>query len=475
MAPSASRTPVGVLVVLLLAGMSFALAQTMVAPTIPILATEFGTTAGTASWLLTGFLVSASVCTPIVGKLGDLYGRGRALAVVLAIFSVGSIVCALAPSIGVAIGGRVLQGVAGGVFPLAFGIIRETFPLDKVATGIGTLSATFGIGGGLGLPLSGVISDNLDSSWLFWVGLLALPAAVAAWTQLPHGERRRGVRIDWLGSAVLSVALASVLLGVSQGSAWGWGSAGVLGLIALGLAAGALWVQVESRVDQPMVDLRVLRSRPVAATNLTGLLIGFAMFSSFLLVPQLAQTPEATGYGFGASVTESGLILMPSALMMLFCGPLAARLGNRFGFRAVLIAGTLTATASFAFQTVEHGEVWHLVVGGILLGVAISFSLASMANLVVAAVDPADVGIATGINTISRTVGGAFGGAAITAILTGDTIAGGLPAAGGYTAAFAAAAVGGLVATLAALSVPREVDERAAAPAGAVPAPAPAR
>jgi MFS family permease len=308
--PAAAAThPNQILFVLLLAGISFALSQTMVVPALPTIARELHASPASASWILTGYLLSASVATPIVGKLGDLFGRGRVLTVVLLGFAAGSAVCALAPSLGVLVAGRVIQGVGGGIFPLAFGIIRETFPAARVATAIGGISATFGIGGGVGLVIAGLIVEALDASWLFWLGLMALPAALAIHRYVPREETRSDARVDWLGAALLSVALASLLYGLSKANAWGWGSPRVLALALGGLGLAAFWVWVETKVDEPLVDMRVLRRRPVLMTNVTAVLVGFSMFASFLLVPQLAQTPERVGYGFGASVTGAGLLI----------------------------------------------------------------------------------------------------------------------------------------------------------------------
>src|SRR3954449_12998669 len=213
-----------VLGALLLASLGYALSQTMVAPALPHLAQTYLTTSSATAWVLTGYLLSASVCTPLAGKLGDLFGKGRVLTYVLAIFGVGSVVCALAGSIEVLIAGRVIQGVAGGVFPLAFGIINDELPAEKRAVAIGLVSAMFGIGGGIGLPLSGVIVDNADLSWLFWIGLIALPAAVAVWRLAPASPARERTPVDWRGAAVLSLGLAALLLGISKANAWGWGS-----------------------------------------------------------------------------------------------------------------------------------------------------------------------------------------------------------------------------------------------------------
>jgi EmrB/QacA subfamily drug resistance transporter len=465
--PAAAKHPTEILVVLLLAGISFALSQTMIVPALPALAEDFDADPAAASWLLTAYLLSASVATPIIGKLGDLFGKGRMLTLVLLAFSFGSLICAIAPSIEVMVLGRVIQGAAGGVFPLSFGIIRDTFPRERVPSGIGLLSAVFGIGGGIGLPLAGVIVDELHTSVIFWLGLMALPAALAAHRLVPPSPRVERTKIDWLGAVILSTALVALLYGVTNANDWGWTSGSTLGLIGLGLALTVVWVAVERRVEQPLVDMRLMRMRAVAATNLAGLLVGFAMFSCFLLIPQFAQAVESTGYGFGMSVTESGLLLVPSSIVMLVAGPLAGSVGARWGFRATLMVGTLFAAAAFGWLAAEHGSPWHFVVSGVLLGAGLSFSFASMANLIVAAVPQGDVGVATGINTIMRSIGGAFGSAVATALLVSDTLPSGLPALGGYNAAFIMSAGVALLAFLAAMLVPKLRAAR-------VPAPAPA-
>ena len=363
-----SRRPTGVLITLVLAGVVFSLSQTLVVPALPALAEEFDASPSAVSWVLTGFLVSASIATPIVGKLGDLYGKGRMLTAVLVLFSAGAVVNALAGSIEVVIAGRVLQGVGGGVFPLAFGIVRDTFPREYIAGGLSIVSAIFGIGGGIGLPLSGVIVDNVDLQWLFWINLIALPAAFAAHRLVPPSPPVENARVDWLGALVLSGALAGVLLGVSQGSEWGWGSAANVGCIVGGLVLVGVFVAIEARVEQPLIDLRVLRQPAVAATNLTGFLVGVAMFSSFLIMPQFAQAPESSGYGFGFTVTQAGLLLMPTALAQLVAGPLAAHVAERIGFRSLLSVGAVLISLSFLIATFAHNHPWELVAAGVLLG-----------------------------------------------------------------------------------------------------------
>jgi len=454
---------------LLLAGMAFALSQTVVSPALPEIQRQFGADASAAAWILTGYLLAASVATPIVGKLGDLFGRGRVLTVVLLVFAAGSVVCALAPSLGVLVLGRVIQGVGGGIFPLAFGIIRENFPPERVATAIGGISATFGIGGGVGLVIAGLIVEALGASWLFWLGLMALPAAFAIWRYVPNEQTRRDARVDWVGAALLSVALAGLLYGLSKANAWGWGSPRVLALTLGGLGVAAFWVWVETKVSQPLVDMRVLRRRPVLMTNVTAVLIGFSMFASFLLVPQLAQTPEQFGYGFGASVTGAGLLMLPSTLVMLVAGPWAGRIATRGASRTPLVIGSGIGALAFAFYAVAHGSEWEICLGGAVLGIGIGFSFSAMANLVVESVPREEVGVATGINTIMRSLGGALGAQLVATLLTSQTISGTpVPAEAAYTEAFVVAAVAAGLAMLAALAIP----SRRAPQAEPVPAPA---
>ena len=237
-----ARRPTPVLFTLVAAGVAFSLSQTLVVPALPALAEEFDASPAAVSWVLTGFLVSASIATPIVGKLGDLYGKGRMLTAVLVLFSLGAVINALAGSIEVVIAGRLLQGVAGGVFPLAFGIVRDTFPPAHIPGGLAIVSAIFGIGGGIGLPLSGVIVDNLDLQWLFWINLIALPAALAAHRLVPPSPPVEDTRVDWLGALLLSGALAGILLGVSQAGEWGWGSPANVGCIGGGLLLAGIFV-----------------------------------------------------------------------------------------------------------------------------------------------------------------------------------------------------------------------------------------
>ncbi|HEX5619271.1 MAG TPA: MFS transporter, partial [Solirubrobacteraceae bacterium] len=225
------------LALLTVAGVSFAIMQTLVVPALPHFQREFDTSAAWVTWIATGFLLSSSVLTPILGKLGDSKGKKRMLVISLGIFGLASLGAAAAWSLPSLIFFRVLQGAGAAVFPLSFGIIRDEFPPEKIGLGIGTVSSVFGAGGGIGLVLSGVIIEHLSWHWLFLIGAVpVLAATVMLALFVPESPVKFPTKPDYVGGAALSVALGTLLIAISEGSNWGWSSAGVLGLLAVSAA-----------------------------------------------------------------------------------------------------------------------------------------------------------------------------------------------------------------------------------------------
>ena len=445
------------------AALAYSLAQTMVIPALPELQQEFHAGPADATWLLTAFLLTSSIATPLLGRLGDMHGKEHWLLISLAIFGVGSLVAAVAGSLTVMIAGRAIQGAGGAIFPLAIGIIRDEFPRERVAPAIGTVSAMFGIGGGAGLVLAGIFVDHGSISWIFWLSVATTAlAALATWLWVPESPVRVRARIDWVGGALLSMTLLALLLPISEGNTWGWTSPRVLGLFAAAAVFAVLWARWELRVVDPLVDLALMRQRPVWTTNVAACAIGFAMFGSFVLVPQFVQTPAVVGYGFGASVTESGLFLLPSALLMLFAGPLSGRLGARYGSRVPLALGALSSGLSYALLATFHGARIDIYLSSVLLGLGVGLALAAMANLVVEAVPPDVTGVASAINAIMRTIGGAIGAQVAAAIVSGALAEGAqYPAESGFTGAFAMSAAASGVALLVCFAIPSRADVRA--------------
>ena len=447
---------------LALGGLSYALLQSLVAPALPDIQHALHTSEGSVSWVLTSYLLSASVATPLIGRLGDIYGKEHVLLIVLALLSVGTLVSALSTSLVLMLVGRTIQGAAGGIFPLAFGIIRDEFPRAKVAEAIGLMSALLGVGGGAGVVLAGPIVGRLSFHYLFWLPLVPIVVATVA-TRLfvPESPVKVPGRISWLSAALMSIGLVAVLLAVTEATTWHWLSAKTLGLIVVGIVVLALWVRGESRSAQPLVDMRMMRIRGVWTTNTVAFLVGFGMYSSFILLPQFVEAPSSTGYGFGSSVTAAGLFLLPSTASVLVFGALTGRLERIFGSKPPLLAGGVLMTASFVLLAAGSDSPWEIYVAAGLLGAGIGLSFAAMANLIIENVGPTQTGVATGMNTVMRTLGGAFGGAVTASLIAATVGVSGYATAGGYTSAFALCAAALAVSVVAGLAIPRSTPTEA--------------
>jgi EmrB/QacA subfamily drug resistance transporter len=442
--------------VLALAGITFALLQSLVAPALPEIQRDLHASETAAAWILTAYLLSASVLTPIIGRIGDMFGKEHTLVASLGLLALGTLVAALATNITVMIVARAIQGAGGAIFPLAFGIIRDEFPRERLASAIALISGLLGIGGGLGIVLAGPIVDAFSYHWLFWFPLiLVIAATVMTVLFVPESPLKTPGKVNWGGAALLTGWLVAVLVAISEGQGWGWGSPKTLGLLALGLALLVVWIAYETRAAEPLVDMGMMRIRGVWTVNAAAFLVGAGMYSSFILIPTFVETPASAGYGFGASVTEAGIFMLPSTLAMLVIGPVAGRLSNLVGSRVPLIIGSLTTTASFAFLAFAHDEKWQIYVGSLLLGAGIGFAFASLANLIVEAVRPEQTGVATGMNTVMRSLGGSVGSQIGASIIAGTVVGTALPTEHGFTLAFAAAATACGLAALASLAVPR--------------------
>jgi EmrB/QacA subfamily drug resistance transporter len=458
--------PVRSLLILSLAALAFALAQTTLLPALTDLAKSLHTDASGVAWTITGYLLSAAVCTPIFGRLGDMFGKRRLLVVALALFGAGSVVSALGTSLEVVVAGRVLQGAGGGIFPLCFGIIRDEFPREKVAGSIGLISATFGIGGGAGLILGGVITDHASYHWIFWLGAItAALAALATELFVPESPVRTPGRVDVRGALVLGVGLAAPLLAIARANVWGWGDTRTLGLFAAGVVVLSGWVALQRRTDQPLVDIAMLREPPVLMTNLATVLVGFGMFGSFILIPQLAEAPESTGYGFGLTATGAGLLMVPGALVMLVAGPMSGVLGTRYGSRLPLAVGAVVTSFGLLMMAVAHGSEGAMIAWNLVMSAGIGLAFAAMPNLIVEAVPAEETGQATGVNTLVRSVGASLGSQVTAAVLAGSVIATGFPTDAGYTDAFLVGAGVALLAAITATLIPSRRGRFATVPA----------
>ncbi len=453
--------------VLALGVAAFALLQSLVIPVLTTVQHELHTTQGTVTWVLTAYLLSASIMTPILGRVGDMMGKKRVFVATLAALAVGSLLAAVATSIGVLIAARVIQGIAGGMVPVAFGIIRDEFPAAKVAGAVGALASLTAVGAGFGIVLAGPIVDVLDYHWLFWLPLiLTVAAAVCAIAFVPESPVRTPGRISWLPALLLSAWLVGLLVALSEAPAWGWRSGRVIGLLGTAAVLAAAWVAAELRATTPLIDMKMMRQRAVWTNNLVALLIGLGMYATFAFLPEFVQTPTIAGYGFGASITRSGLMLLPSSLTMFAVGVLAGRLTRMVGGKVLVVTGCLIGCGAMSMLAFAHQDQWEVFVAGAIMGVGFGLVFSAMSALIVAAVPASQTGVATGMNANIRTIGGSIGAAVMASIVTSQLAPSGLPKQSGYTTGFAAMAGGLVLAALAALLLPSA--RRLRRPAGEV-------
>jgi MFS family permease len=429
--------PTLILAVLSISGIAYALLSSAVLPALPTIQRDLHTTPTGAAWVLTAYLLAAAVATAILGRLGDMYGKEKVLLATLVILVDSTVLAGVANSLPLLIVARVGQGAAGGIFPLAFAIVRDEFPKEKIAGSIGFLSAVLGIGSGFGIVAGGVIIQQLNWHWLFWIPLAPTAlAALATWWYIPESPVRTPGRVNWLAAALVATGTGALMFALSETTVWGWGSVKTIGLIAVGAVVIVLWVLVEVRSTNPLVDMKMMRIRGVWTTNLAAATLGAGMFAAFIVIPQVAQLPKSTGFGFGASVVVAGAYLLPSTIAMAVVGSAAGIVSRRFGSKAALVAGSAIVAVSFGFIWAEHRHPIDMLImsGGMGFGMGLAYS--AMANIIVQAVPPDQTGVAGGMNTVVRLLGGAVGGQLSATFIASHT-AHGLPQSTGFTMTYA--------------------------------------
>lgn len=429
-APQPSARAGGVVATLAFAGITAAIMQTLVTPLIAELPQLLHTTSSNAAWVITATLLVAAVCVPVVGRLGDLVGKRRMLLVCSVPLMVGSVVCALSSSVVPMIVGRGLQGMGMGMVPLGIALLRDVVPAERLSPSIALVSASMGIGGGLGLPIAAAIAQYANWRALFWgsAGLAAV-VAVLIWFLIPDvPAAAKGQRFDAPGALGLAVGLVCLLLAVSKGADWGWGSATILGLFAGALVVFLTWGLWELRTRDPLIDLRTTARPRVLITNIASIFVGVGMYASLLVVPQLLQFPAATGYGLGQSMLAAGLWMAPGGIMMMIVSPLGGKLTNARGPKFTLISGVLVIAAGYGLSMALLGSAWGLMLVGIVINSGVGLAYGSMPALIMSSVPLSETAAANGFNTLMRSLGTSIGAAVIGVVLAQMTTT-----AGGYT------------------------------------------
>ncbi|MFT4306082.1 MAG: MFS transporter [Microbacterium sp.] len=450
--------PGPIIAVLALAGMTASFMQTIVTPIQAELPELLSASREDTAWVVTVTLLVSAVCTPVSGKLGDMYGKRRVALVLIALLIVGSVVAAFSSSVVPMIVGRALQGTGMGVIPLGIAILRDSVPERRLPSAVALVSATLGVGGALGLPISAFVTEHFDWHLLFWVaaGLGAI-VFVLYLVVVPVSPLRTGGRFDLVGAIGLAIGLVAMLLGISKGSEWGWGSAPTLWSFGVGLVVLLVWGWYQLRVSGPLVDLRVSARGPVLLTNLASVAMGFSLFASSIVFPQLLELPVATG-GLGLSLLHASFVLMPSGLIMLVMSPVAGRLESRIGAKPLFVLGSAVIAAAYAIAVFAPKGVWEVLLINSIVGLGIGLGYAAIPTLIMKAVPGHETAAANGLNTLMRSLGTSIASAAIGAVLAQSAIEVGgvaVPTADGFQLSLVFGLVAAIVCCAVASTIPR--------------------
>jgi len=423
--------------VLVFLGTVVAVISSLGAPLVPTIAVVDHISLADAQWSLTITLLVGALATPVMGRLGDGPHRRRVILGAAAVVLAGSVLAALPLGFGFLVAGRGLQGVGLGLVPLAIATARDALPAERSRSAVAMLSITTVAGVGLGYPLTGLITQSMGMHAGFWFGaIISALALLGAALVVPHAHGREQRPLDGPGAVLLGAGLAGVLLSLSEGDAWGWTSAGTLGLGLVGLLLLGLWVGHELRTDHPLIDLRTLRNPVVLTADVSGLIAGVAMYMLISMVTRFVQTPSSAGYGFGASIVVAGLVLLPFSVASVFSSKLAPLLARRTSTMMVLPIGSAISLLSMLMFLVARGSLWELFVIMAVAGLGVGCTFAVMPGLIVNAVPAHETGSAISFNQVLRTVGYSTGSVLSAVVLESHTPTGQLlPDSGGYQVA----------------------------------------
>ncbi|MFI6353557.1 MFS transporter [Streptomyces sp. NPDC050743] len=455
----ARRAGGAVVPVLAFAGIVVAVMQTLLVPVIKDLPQLLDTAPSNATWVLTSTLLSGAVATPIMGRLGDLFGKRRMLILSLAVMVVGALVSALTSQLLTMIVGRTLQGFAMGAIPLGIGLMRDMLPRERLGSAMALMSSSIGVGGGLALPAAALVAQHTNWHALFYgaAGLGAL-SIVLTLLVVPESPMRAEGSFDLLGALGLSTGLVLLLLPITKGSDWGWSSGTTLGLFAAAVVVLILWGLFELRVKAPLVDLRTTARPAVLFTNLASIMVGVAFYVVSLVLPQLLQLPKATGYGLGQSMVVAGLCVAPLGLTMMFTAPVYARLSAKYGPKTTLIIGLLIIALGYGGGLGLMDAAWQTIVTSVVLGAGIGLAYSSLPALIVGAVPASETGAANGLNTLMRSIGTSVSSAVIGMVLanTAQNVGGvAIPTMHGFRVSFLIATAAVAAGLLLALFLPK--------------------
>ncbi|WP_375004002.1 MFS transporter [Gordonia sp. PS3] len=453
------RGALGIVITLCLGGLVASLMQTLIIPVQPELPQLLHTSISNASWVITATLLGGAVAMPIAGRLGDMYGKQRVILASALLLVVGSLICAIGGTLVPMLIGRAVQGMSMGFIPVGISLMREVTPPRLTSMAVAAMSATLGVGGAIGLPVSAWVAQTWDWRALFWASAgLALLITVLVVVIVPNVADSAGGRLDVVGAVGMAAGLCSVLIAVSKGKDWGWASGATLGFLAAGVVVLLAWAMFELRHSDPLVDLRTTAKPTVLLTNLAAIAIGFGMMAQAIVVPTMLEVPDSVG-GFGQTILQTGLWMAPGGIMMMLFAPISGMLINRLGPKLTLAIGGAVLCVGYLTAYFLMNAPWQLAVASVIGSAGVGIGYAAMPTLIMGAVPITEAGAAVGLNGLMRSVGTTLSSAVMAVVLAASTIdlGGGhqVPTHSAFRWCFLIGAAAAFVGVLITLAIPR--------------------
>jgi MFS family permease len=412
-------------IMLLLAGVVLVVLyiEGMLTPSLPTIQSDFGVDAAQVTLIISAYAAAGVALSPVVGKLGDIYGKRKVMIAVMFTYAAAVTVTGFSPTFAFMVGARTVQGVGLTIMPLGMSLMREEFPREMVPRAQGILSAMFGIGFAVSLPLGSLVSQDYGWRWTYHSAVpFVLVMAVLLFLLVKESPYRRpNTRVDYLGALFLGLGLAGIVAALSQGEYWGWTSPLTLGFVALGASMFVPFVVVERRLTvqkrEPIVDVHLLRERNVTVTNVVLTVAGLGMYMAlFTLIYQFEYPLASGGYNTACRTLQScnfgilsaGIDILPLAAGMTVVALVASVMVSRVGVKPLAFTGGLVAAFGFGLEAFASTLTTALAIE-VVIGAGIGLLNASIINLLVLTVDPKDMGQATAMNTVFRNVGGSVG------------------------------------------------------------------
>ena len=408
--------------VLVLVTASLALIGSVGAPLMYTIAEEMHVTLSAAQWTLTVTILVGAVTAPVLGRLGDGRHRRPAMIIGLLVVTLGGVVAAMAPGLGMIIVGRAMQGLGLGIMPLAMAAARDHMPRERAHSTIALLSVSMVAGTAIGYPVSGLMEHAFGLAGAYWLGAITSALAlICVVLVVPASTARANASLDVPGALLLAAGLVSLLLGIGQANTWGWSSPAIIALLAGAALLLTAWVFQQLRATEPLVNLRLLRHPAVMTANVCAMILGVTMYMFFTAVLDFVQAPPAAGYGFAATVTVAGLCVVPMSVTSIAVSRMLPWLTTHLGTHNLIPLGSLTIAAAGVFFTFAHDTVWQTMTMMAIIGVGFGLTSAVMPGLIVRAVPDRETGSALGFYQVVRNIGLALGSALAGLIIAGHT------------------------------------------------------